>query len=62
MLALLVVPRGLVVGEGAFGIGLGAAVFLLGARHAFDADHIAAIDNTIRRFVSEGRPAIGVGL
>jgi high-affinity nickel-transport protein len=31
-------------------------------RHAFDADHIAAIDNTTRRFVDRGRPASTVGL
>lgn len=36
--------------------------FLLGARHAFDADHITAIDNTVRKLVGEHRPALTVGL
>ncbi len=62
VLALVVVPQQFpVAGMGVFGAGLGATAFLLGARHAFDADHIAAIDNTIRKFVSEGTPALSVG-
>src|SRR3954471_20816198 len=47
-------------GEG-FGIGLGATAYALGARHAFDADHIAAIDNTTRKFMAEGRRPLSVG-
>ena len=34
---------------------------LLGARHAFDADHIAIIDNATRKLVGEGRPTAGTG-
>ena len=30
-------------------------------RHAFDADHIAAIDNTTRKFMSEGKRPMSVG-
>src|SRR5260370_6923075 len=45
------------------GLGLGVAVtaWTLGARHAFDADHISAIDNTTRKLMAEGRrpPATG---
>lgn len=48
-------------GAGALGIGVGAAAYTLGMRHAFDADHIAAVDNTTRKFVGEGRPALSVG-
>lgn len=44
------------------GIGLGVTAYLLGLRHAFDADHIAAIDNTTRQLLGRGRPARGVGL
>lgn len=44
-----------------FGVAVGVTAFTLGARHAFDADHIAAIDNTTRRLVAEGKPATGVG-
>src|SRR5215470_13643976 len=34
---------------GAFGVGTGVLAYTLGMRHAFDADHIAAIDNTTRK-------------
>jgi high-affinity nickel-transport protein len=37
------------------------AVFGLGMRHGFDADHIAAIDNVTRRLVSLGRQSASVG-
>jgi high-affinity nickel-transport protein len=36
-----------------FGIGLGAVAYTLGLRHAFDADHISAIDNTTRKLLNE---------
>jgi len=29
-------------------LGLGLAAYMFGLRHAFDADHIAAIDDTVR--------------
>ena len=32
-----------------FGWGTAALAYVLGMRHAFDADHISAIDNTTRR-------------
>ncbi len=61
MLAL-VVPAGYSLGtQGAFGAGLGLTAYLLGMRHAFDADHIAAIDNTTRKLVGDGQRARGVG-
>jgi nickel/cobalt transporter (NiCoT) family protein len=41
--------------------GLGAIAYTLGLRHAFDADHIAAIDNTTRKFLQQGKRAMGVG-
>jgi high-affinity nickel-transport protein len=43
------------------GIGTGVLAYSLGMRHAFDADHIAAIDNTTRKFMSEGRRPMSVG-
>jgi high-affinity nickel-transport protein len=62
-LLLVVAPRGYNLGTaGTFGIGLGVTAYLLGARHAFDADHIAAIDNTTRKLVGENKPARSVGL
>jgi len=41
---------------------LGTVALALGARHAFDPDHIAAIDNVTRRLSGEGRRPLGVGL
>ena len=45
----------------AFGFGTGVLAYTLGMRHAFDADHIAAIDNTTRKLVGEGKRPLGVG-
>src|SRR5689334_19631655 len=42
-------------------VGLGLAAYLFGLRHAFDADHIAAIDNTTRKLLDDGRRPVGVG-
>ena len=44
----LVAPHGYEVGGQILGVGLGVTAYTLGLRHAFDADHIAAIDNTTR--------------
>ena len=44
-----------------FGVGTGALAYTLGIRHAFDADHIAAIDNTTRKLVGEGKRPLSVG-
>src|SRR5919201_168232 len=41
--------------------GLGALAYTFGLRHAFDADHIAAIDNTTRKFQQEDRQPLGTG-
>src|SRR5437899_760382 len=41
--------------------GLGTLAYAFGLRHAFDADHIAAIDNTTRKFLQEGKRSLGVG-
>ena len=42
-------------------IGLGLVAYLFGLRHAFDADHIAAIDDTVRFMLQKGRRPLGVG-
>jgi len=42
-------------------VGLGFLAFTFGLRHAFDADHIAAIDNTTRKLLQERRKPVGVG-
>ena len=44
-----------------FGVGTGVLAYTLGMRHAFDADHIAAIDNTTRKLVSDGQRPLSVG-
>ena len=44
-----------------FGIGTGTLAYTLGLRHAFDADHISAIDNTTRKLIAEGKRPMGVG-
>jgi high-affinity nickel-transport protein len=44
-----------------FGVGTGALAYTLGMRHAFDADHIAAIDNTTRKLVGEGKRPLSTG-
>jgi len=42
-------------------IWLGGVAYMLGLRHAFDADHIAAIDNTTRKLLQSGKKPLGVG-
>jgi len=58
-----VVPSHFDLGEGAgvFGVGLGLTAYTLGLRHAFDADHIGAIDNTTRKLMSDGQRPLSVG-
>jgi nickel/cobalt transporter (NiCoT) family protein len=41
--------------------GLGTLAYAFGLRHAFDADHIAAIDNTTRKMLQEEKHPLGVG-
>jgi high-affinity nickel-transport protein len=45
------------------GVGLGVAItaWLLGFRHAFDADHISCIDNTTRKLMADGKRPLGSG-
>ncbi len=43
------------------GVGTGILAYTLGMRHAFDADHIAAIDNTTRKFMAEGKRPMSTG-
>ncbi|WP_280346050.1 HoxN/HupN/NixA family nickel/cobalt transporter [Nocardia abscessus] len=52
-LLLFVAPGHYVIEGSVFGVGLGVTAYTLGMRHAFDADHIAAIDNTTRKLVAE---------
>jgi nickel/cobalt transporter (NiCoT) family protein len=42
-------------------LGTASLAYSFGLRHAFDADHIAAIDNITRKLMQEGRRPIAVG-
>src|SRR5262245_54774472 len=42
-------------------IGIGLTAYTPGLRHAFDADHISAIDNTTRKLMAEGKRPTSVG-
>ena len=55
VLLILVVPGGM------FGLGVGITAYTLGLRHAFDADHIGAIDNTTRKLMADGQRPVSVG-
>jgi high-affinity nickel-transport protein len=41
--------------------GLATLAYTFGLRHAFDADHIAAIDNTTRKLLGDGKRPLGTG-
>ncbi|MFI6564898.1 HoxN/HupN/NixA family nickel/cobalt transporter [Streptomyces sp. NPDC050534] len=57
----IVAPEHYSIGQKSFGIGIGVTAYTLGMRHAFDADHIAAIDNTTRKLMGEGQRPLSVG-
>jgi high-affinity nickel-transport protein len=60
-LATLFAPHRYSVGGGTMGFGLGVTAYTLGMRHAFDADHISAIDNTTRKLMNDGQRPLSVG-
>jgi high-affinity nickel-transport protein len=61
-LIVLVAPGHYSLGSsGTFTIGIGVTAYTLGMRHAFDADHISAIDSTTRTLMSEGKRPLSVG-
>ena len=62
ILFLVVAPQNLSLGSsGVLGVGIRVTAFMLGMRHAFDADHIAAIDNTTRKLMADGQQPVSVG-
>jgi nickel/cobalt transporter (NiCoT) family protein len=62
ILILVVAPRHYHLGtSGGFTIGLGVTAYTLGSRHALDADHITAIDNTTRKLMAERQRPLSVG-
>src|SRR5215469_3312594 len=60
-LLAIVVPGHYSVGTQTFGAGIGLTAYTLGMRHAFDADHISAIDNTTRKLMADGKRPLTVG-
>jgi nickel/cobalt transporter (NiCoT) family protein len=61
MLAAALSGRYHITNKEIFGFGTGILAYTLGMRHAFDADHIAAIDNTTRKLVNDGKRPLSVG-
>jgi nickel/cobalt transporter (NiCoT) family protein len=62
LLVALVAPHHYRLGaSGVFAVGTGVTAYTLGLRHAFDADHISAIDNTTRKLMTEGKRPVSVG-
>jgi high-affinity nickel-transport protein len=61
ILIFVVQPQHLSVGGKVFGVGLGTTAYVLGMRHAFDVDHIAAIDNTTRALMERKQRPLSVG-
>lgn len=51
----LIVPQHIELGgdHPIFGVGVGMLAYTFGLRHAFDADHIAAVDNTTRKLLAD---------
>jgi high-affinity nickel-transport protein len=60
-LILIVAPQHLALGARTFDIGIGVTAYMLGIRHALDADHIAAIDNTTRQLMTRNERPLSVG-
>lgn len=61
-LLFLITPEHLAISQTqVFGVGVGLTAYVLGLRHAFDADHIAAIDNTTRKLMADGQRPLSVG-
>jgi len=58
---LEVLPRHFQYKDLGIGIGVAVTAWTLGLRHAFDADHIAAIDNSTRKLMADGQRPLGTG-
>ena len=62
VLVFAVAPKHYQLGSaGVLGVWVGLTAYLLGVRHAFDADHIASIDNTTRKLVGDGKSSVSAG-
>lgn len=60
--AVVILLTGL-TGDGAqpLALGLVLTAYLAGIKHSYDWDHLAAIDNSTRRFVAQGKDPVSVG-
>jgi high-affinity nickel-transport protein len=62
ILFIVVAPARYKLGaSGTFAVGTGITAYTLGMRHAFDADHISAIDNVTRKLMGEGKRPLSTG-
>lgn len=61
LLLVAVLSGQVATGTTSFGFGIGLTAYGLGVRHAFDADHISAIDNTTRKLIADGQRPLSVG-
>jgi nickel/cobalt transporter (NiCoT) family protein len=61
LLGLVVEPHHYSLDSTVLGVGLGLTAYTYGLRHAFDPDHIAAIDNTTRKLRADGGRPKAVG-
>ncbi|MGH9072546.1 MAG: HoxN/HupN/NixA family nickel/cobalt transporter [Acidimicrobiales bacterium] len=61
VLIAFVIPAHFHIGTKVYGLGIGVLAYTLGMRHAFDADHISAIDNTTRKLMADGKRPLSVG-
>ncbi|WP_249154947.1 HoxN/HupN/NixA family nickel/cobalt transporter [Gordonia polyisoprenivorans] len=61
VLFMVIVPHHYSLGKQVFSVGLAVTAYTFGLRHAFDADHIAAIDNTTRKLMNDGKRPKSVG-
>ena len=62
LLFAVIAPQQFSLGDsGLFTVGVGITAYTLGLRHAFDADHIGAIDNTTRKLMTDGQRPLSVG-
>ena len=59
--AVVLLVSGAAGGGQPLGIGLVLTAYLAGVKHSYDWDHLAAIDNSTRKFAAEHRDPVSVG-
>lgn len=56
----LVQPTQFIMGGNTFGTSVGLTAYTLDMRHALDVDHIATIDNTVRKLINDEQRPLGI--